>query len=655
LQSAKPGANVLRYLDAWEKIGGAEAAAKGLMPRWKDPVLGPLFCEQNREHQLKKDMKLPIALREELLKTCLKDEEAMILTRTEEAQVRWSCPAWVVPKKKGPNEPQSYRRVQDCRGINELIGDAPFKMEDWLLVRDIAKPGVFATSLDFKSAFNLFPIDSNNPADPQNFAHYHCFKAGGIWWRPVGMLFGAKHSPYFFTQIVQPIITHIRRKWVMDVIIYMDDMLLLHEDADYLRRSTEEVASLLLDLGIILSLDKCEVEPKQQIHFLGWKWDFQQFVLSMTKERRKKLTWELSRWISLIRSKREIPIRKVQGLVGELAFLRPQMTRVLLYLRPFYSAISDAVAARGQRGFMSLPYNLIHTLRWFSKEIHFNTPTSLRITIPQGTLVTDASEVGCGAILQVGEQEFYMFERFQPPAPASSNQREMYAVLRALKHFLPILQTQGVSALTLESDNMTVVHNVLKVKAQEGPLPIVKALFSFMIGNHISLIPIHRPGIQNDQADALSRLEWMGDYEIKWELVTPTLSEWNITPTIDLFATAENRKLPLYCSADPSDRQAYAFNAFSLEWARFQWPYIHVTPALIPTCLQRIQVERIWAIIVAPMWPSQPWWDGLKRMTRAYRVLGRGEDVLSPGKGMRKRETKLPPGWMEIAIISHIG
>jgi ribonuclease HI len=514
---------------------------------------------------------------------------------------------------------------------------------------------MFTTSLDFKNAFNLFPIDSNNTTNPKNFAYYHCFKAGEKWWRPVGMLFGAKHSPFFFTSILQPVITLIRNRWAMDIVIYMDDMLLLHEDASYLLRATEEVANLLLDLGIILSMDKCEIYPKQEIQFLGWNWDFRQFTLSMAQDRRKKLLGRIAQWREIILKQRRVPIQNLQSIVGELAFLRPQIERTLLYLKPFYIAIQAAVNRVGQKGSLILPRKLIFPLKWFDKEIRFNTPVSLATPIPQAILVTDASEQGCGAILQTGEREFYMSDRFQEPVLPSSNQREMLAVLNALHHFLPTLEELRIKVITLESDNMTVVHNILKTKAQIGPLPIVRALFSFTTQHRITLLPIHRPGVRNEKADALSRLEWMGDYEIQWNLVLPILQEWNIIPTIDLFATKANHKLPLYCSADPTDEEAWTYNAFSIPWAQFTWPYIHTTPALIPTCLQRIEAERILSLIIAPMWPSQPWWDKLKRMTKAFRILGRGEEILSPGGEMKKRGTKLPPGWMELAIIGPVG
>jgi hypothetical protein len=199
-----------------------------------------------------------------------------------------------------------------------------------------------------------------------------------------------------------------------------------------------------------------------------------------------------------------------------------------------------------------------------------------------------------------------MSEHFPPPAPTSSNQREMLAVLRAHLHFLPTLEELQIKVITLESDNMTVVHNILKAKAQIGSLPIVRALFSFITRHRIILLPIHRPGIRNEKTDALTRLEWLGDYQIQWELISPILQEWKITPTIHLFATKANHKLPLYCPAVPTDQDAFAYNAFSIPWVQFPWPYIHTTPTLIPSCLQRIEMEQILALMTESWEEAKP-------------------------------------------------
>jgi hypothetical protein len=145
----------------------------------------------------------------------------------------------------------------------------------------------------------------------------------------------------------------------------------------------------------------------------------------------------------------------------------------------------------------------------------------------------------------------------------------------------------------------------------------------------------------------------MGDYEVKWEPVMRILTQWAIAPTIDLFATARNHKLPRYASPIP-DPQAAWLNAFSQPW-RQELPFIHPTPALLNSCLKRLAEEGGRAVVLAPMWASQPWWDMLKRMTKQFVTLGKAEDLLIPGEWMKKRETKLPPGWLELSLVESPG
>jgi ribonuclease HI len=558
------------------------------------------------------------------------------------------------PQKSTAGSTPGLRRVQDCRLINNLLTDLPFKMEDGNTVRDLARPGMYATSLDFKSAYNLFPMDNRGDKPEESFSFYHCFKVRGVWWRPIGMLFGAKHAPYYFTTALLPVTKEIRRRWEVELVIYLDDVLLLHENPQILRTATAEIADFLLNLGIILATDKCEPIPKEIIQFLGWEWNFREATMKMTKERRKTLTWEVKNWIQKAMHAVRIKVNQLQQLVGKLQFLKPQLSRALLYLKPLSELIGKGLRTEGQEGRVTLNHSIVGPLKWFAKEIAHNSPQSLMTPTPQGYLTTDASETGCGATLLLGEEEFFMCERFSQleHTPPSSNQRELWAVLKALKHFYPVLKERAIKALTLESDNMTVVYNILKAKAAKGPLKLVRAIHSLLTEMNLRLFPLHLQGVQNSKADALSRLKWMGDYEVRWELVRPHLQKWGVEIQIDLFATNKNRKSTLNCSADKTDQIALWVDAWTRSWKGFNVPLLHPPPAQILACLQRVQSEELTAIIITPMWPSQPWWDKLKKMTTRFQLLGKGEEVLLPGEWMRKRKTKLPPGWIEVALIS---
>jgi ribonuclease HI len=374
----------------------------------------------------------------------------------------------------------------------------------------------------------------------------------------------------------------------------------------------------------------------------------------MTPDRRASLLGQLARWKEMVYSSTTVRVKDLRSIIGKLAFLRPQITRIFLYLKSLYRVSNEAARKSGDSGRVRLTPSLAGSILWCTKEISHNSPRSLRIPVPQGTLTTDAAEAGSGGILQIGSEKFYMARQFSiEEGASSSNQREMNAVLISLKHFEPILKQREIRALTLESDNSTVVANLTKVKSAQGPLKIVRKIFSLLTQWNIELLPFHRPGVLNTEADALSRLEWMGDFEVKWEPVEQTLREWRVYPTIDLFATAVNHKLPRYVSP-VKDPDAVWTDAFSRPWHP-ELPFIHPAPRLLDLCLKRLREERITAVLLAPMWPSQPWWDSLKRMTVCYAVLGKAEDLLIPGQWMKRRGTKLPPGLLELSLVEYRG
>jgi hypothetical protein len=298
-----------------------------------------------------------------------------------------------------------------------------------------------------------------------------------------------------------------------------------------------------------------------------------------------------------------VPIKQFRGIIGKLAFLRPQLTRVFLYLKPLYKASNTAASKAGDHGRLRLKPALLGSFLWCLKEITHNTPRSLRPLVPQAVLTTDAAETGVGGVLTLQQQKLYMARQLSEDGSSkSSNQRELAAVWHSLKHFAPTLALHKISVLTLESDNTTVVANLAKIKSAPGPLKLVRRIFSWLIKPKIELLPVHKPGVLNTEADALSSLEWMGDYSVKWEPIAQTLSEWGVQPTIDLFATKANRKLPRYASP-VVDPEAEWIDAFSRPWSK-ELPYVHPTPKLLNNCLRRIREEKMRAIVLTPVWAS---------------------------------------------------
>ncbi|KAA6320613.1 MAG: hypothetical protein EZS28_054662, partial [Streblomastix strix] len=179
---------------------------------------------------------------------------------------------------------------------------------------------------------------------------------------------------------------------------------------------------------------------------------------------------------------------------------------------------------------------------WFIK-IKQNKPRQLEQLTSQATLTTDAAQEGWGSILQIQQNEMMEAGRWQKNWHLSnSNQRETAAVLMALRMHKQAIQQNQIHTLTLYTDNQTVEYNLRRWRAAPNQIHLVILIFKLQEELNIQLSTIHIPGLQNNRADALSRLAWRGDYTIKQEVLQMVTHQLQFFPQIDIFATRTTKR-----------------------------------------------------------------------------------------------------------------
>ena len=133
------------------------------------------------------------------------------------------------------------------------------------------------------------------------------------------------------------------------------------------------------------------------------------------------------------------------------------------------------------------------------------------------------------------------------------------------------------------------------------------------LDKHIWLSAAYIPSALNVEADSQSRLN---HDNIEWELnkvVFNRICEVFFKPDIDLFASRLNHKVEQYIAWKP-DPFACAVDAFTVNWKGFR-PYIFAPFSLISKILQKIEMDQVDdAIIVIPLWTTQPWFSKLLRL-----------------------------------------
>ena len=163
-------------------------------------------------------------------------------------------------------------------------------------------------------------------------------------------------------------------------------------------------------------------------------------------------------------------------------------------------------------------------------------------------------------------------------------------------------------------------------------LNITKDLWQYSLLNGITLTAEHLPGVLNTTADWESRV--FTDRS-NWKLQTAMFDHIEKIfgeVQVDLFAERINAQKPKYVSWKP-DPGAMAMDAFSLNWSQIS-AYAFPPFCLIGRCLAKIRKDQATVVIIAPVWPGQPWYATLLGMVICQPfLLPPGHDVITSPQG----------------------
>ena len=126
---------------------------------------------------------------------------------------------------------------------------------------------------------------------------------------------------------------------------------------------------------------------------------------------------------------------------------------------------------------------------------------------------------------------------------------------------------------------------------------------------YIWITASHIPGKENFEVDFESRREYK-DVEsiLNPKAFSQAQKILSPKPQIDCFATRTNTHFSEY-SRRP-DAEAKFIDSFKVNWRPYL-RYLFSPFSLLPRVLQKIQVEQVEALTVAPYWPTQPWFSAI--------------------------------------------
>ena len=192
---------------------------------------------------------------------------------------------FLVEKKGGGQRP-----VINLKALNQFVRVEHFKMESLHLLPDLLQSGDWMVKMDLKDAYLQVPITPNHQPllSFQWEEKYYMFTC---------LPFGLSAAPRVFTKLLKPVVGFLRQVGCR-LIIYLDDLLILHQDRDRLQQMVLLISQLFESLGLMVNHKKSILVPTQSLEFLGFNINSQLMQLLLPQEKMRKIQQDSNRLLA---------------------------------------------------------------------------------------------------------------------------------------------------------------------------------------------------------------------------------------------------------------------------------------------------------------------------------------------------------------------
>ncbi|MES9884348.1 MAG: reverse transcriptase domain-containing protein [Sedimenticola sp.] len=536
----------------------------------------------------------------------LLDYKVIIPVESELGQ--FLSPIFVRPKKNG-----EYRLILNLKKLNDFIPYQHFKMDTFESAVSLITENMYMCVLDLRHAYYSVPLATE-------LQKYLRFTWKGVIYQFTCIANGLAPGPRLFTKLMKPVYAKLRSEGHLST-GFIDDSLLCGSTFEECAENVEKTTTLMLKLGFMLNDEKSVLVPTRRITYLGNVIDSQKMIILLTDERKQTIACECKALSHCAKAK----IRVVAHVIGLLVAAFPAVQFGKLFYRNLENAKTLAVKmSKGNyESKMYISFSMKTELKWWFQNVHSQfRPINRKAA--DIIIQTDSSQSGWGVVFEnqkiggrwsISEKSCHI------------NVLELTAILFGIKALSDKIKNKHVKILTDSSTAVCYVNNMGGVKSDQCNA-VSQKIWIWCLEHNIWLTCSHIPGKINE-ADRPSRefndqIEW----ELKEDLFQKVCMVWGV-PSIDLFASRLNNKLPLYCAWKPDPYAAYV-DALSLTWSMFQYCYIFPPFSLVSRCIRKIQIDGARAMLIIPLWPTQTWFPMLmKILVEDPMILPRSRNLLS--------------------------
>ena len=416
----------------------------------------------------------------------------------------------------------------------------------------IITKGDWLSKCDIADAYYHTPI-------LHQFQHYFAFYYNNKTYCFTVLPFGLATGPFLFTSLLRPVIAYFRKEGIR-IHAYLDDFIILSSNYKKAKTDTHFVVSELQMLGFKINFKKSELNPTQNILFLGLQWNSHPPQVALPLEKWQKLQTLILTFLN----SQEQTCRSLAQILGLINFILITCSALRRHVRQLQLTLIDERRLLPQNASYDLPIQIspkvFATLNWWLQLPLHSFSCSLVPPIFSRSLATDASDWGWGAIT---DDDSVSFPWSTELLTKSIAYRELLAVFLALKHFKS-LKNQTIS---LSIDNTTAAAYIRKGGGTKSRtlLKLACDILQFTENINSSIQPIYISSNWNYQADVLSHNLPLQEWKLADWAFSIIYKRWG-TPQLDLFASSRTTKTKLYYTLDKNDNKALGHNAMIHSW-----------------------------------------------------------------------------------------
>ena len=208
------------------------------------------------------------------------------------------------------------------------------------------------------------------------------------------------------------------------------------------------------------------------------------------------------------------------------------------------------------------------------------------------------------------------------------NYLELKAAFLCIQHFCENASNEHVY---LFIDNTVALKYISKMGGRKPLLnALAKQIWAWCESKNIWISAFHIPGRYNIRADELSRFKRKCSTDMEWAMqqsIYDKIADKMGKCDIDLFASRQTHKVATFISYVPQ-KGAVSVNAFSVLW-KYDLHYAFPPFSLIGRVTQKMCEDQAELVLIAPLFPSQPWFPPmLKQISGPCYVLPKTDKVL---------------------------